>query len=261
MKYAVAGKGGSGKTTVAAWLGDYLSRQGKNVWMIDADTALSLGASMGVQRSELPQPMVLQKQLIDERIGEGLISLSPDVSDLPESLAINIPCGDPSKQPPCEQGRGILRLLVMGTVAQAREGCSCRPNALLRAVLAHLLTAEDDYVVVDLEAGVEHLGRGTVEAVDRLLIVTEPSVRSLETAGFISRLAKELGLEKQILIMNRFSEEQDLPEPYASSLPSARIKIPSLAGLTERMLINPSVLNLPERETIDEIIAQIVQYS
>ena len=69
MKYAVAGKGGSGKTTVAAWLGDYLSRQGKNVWMIDADTALSLGASMGVQRSELPQPMVLQKQLIDERIG------------------------------------------------------------------------------------------------------------------------------------------------------------------------------------------------
>ena len=100
-----------------------------------------------------------------------------------------------------------------------------------------------------------------VEAVDRLLIVTEPSVRSLETAGFISRLAKELGLEKQILIMNRFSEEQDLPEPYASSLPSARIKIPSLAGLTERMLINPSVLNLPERETIDEIIAQIVQYS
>ncbi len=259
MKYAVAGKGGSGKTTIAAWLGDYLSRRGKNVWLIDADTALSLGISMGLQRSELPTPLIQEKELINERIGEGLISLSPDVTDLPERLAVDIPLGCSEDKPSCENKRGMLRLLVMGTVAQAGEGCACRPNALLKAVLAHLLTTEDDDVVVDLEAGVEHLGRGTIEAVDTLLIVTEPSIRSLETACFISRLAKELGLEKQLLIMNRFSEEQELPEPYASTLPAVRIKVPCMAGLTEKMLDNPSVLNLPEQEKIDEIIAQIVR--
>ena len=188
MKLAVAGKGGVGKTSLTVWLGDYLARRGEEVWLVDADTALSLGQALGLPESEVPPPLILEKELIRERVGEGFIHLNPAVDDLPERLAKKV---------------GNLKLLVMGTIATAGGGCACSPNALLKALLAHLIIERRQWVIVDLEAGVEHLGRGTVQAVDGLVVVSEPSARSLQTAARISSLAQELGLTRQALVINR----------------------------------------------------------
>ncbi|MCL2492012.1 MAG: AAA family ATPase [Coriobacteriia bacterium] len=249
MKLAFAGKGGVGKTTIAAWMADYLVRAGHNVWLVDADTALSLGVASGLKPEELPVALVQRKDLFGPYVGSGIIKLDPDVSDLSGSLAVTLPESDGLLVEGATQ-RGSKKLLVMGSIASAGGGCACEANALLKAMLAHLIYDEDGYVLVDLEAGVEHLGRGTVAHVDHLVVVSEPSLRSLETAQTISMLAEELGLADQILVMNRFDQDEIiLPETLA--LPEKRYRFGNLAGLQERMLADGSVLDLPEREEID----------
>ena len=256
MKIAFAGKGGVGKTTIAAWMADYMARAGHNVWLVDADTALSLGVASGLAPEALPVPLVQRKDLLEEYIGAGVLSLTPDVSALPEQLAVALP----DSQAPLVEGateRGRKQLLVMGTVTSAGGGCACEANALLKALLAHLIYDSKDYVLVDLEAGVEHLGRGTVASVDRLVIVSEPSLRSLETASHIGTLAAELGLHDQILILNRCNEgEVTLPEQL--ELPERRYFSGDLAGLRAKMLSDGSVLDLPEQETIDALMASLL---
>ena len=156
MKIAFAGKGGVGKTSVAAWTADYLARQGNNVWLIDADTALSLGQASGLTPDELPEPLVMRKDLIRERIHDGgFLNLNPEVGDLPESLAVDVPLGG---SPTDGITPGRKQLIVMGAVTNAGGGCACDANALLKAVLAHIVMERDEWVLVDLEAGVEHLG-------------------------------------------------------------------------------------------------------
>ena len=200
MKVAFAGKGGVGKTSITAWTADYLARQGHNVWLVDADTALSLGRACGVEPEFLPEPLVGRVDLINEYINSGgFLNLNPDVGSLPDFLAVQVP-RDNSEE---KQERGTIRLLVMGAVSNAGGGCACSGNALLKAVLAHLVMAEDDWVLVDLEAGVEHLGRGTVAHVDKLIIVSEPSYRSLETAKEVSRMGHDLELHNQVLVINK----------------------------------------------------------
>ncbi len=239
MKLAVAGKGGVGKTTIAAWLADYLAREGRSVFLVDADTALSLGQASGLPRERLPEPLVLRGDLIQERIGVGFMHLNPDVGDLPETLAVDLPM---------LSGTGRKRLLVMGTVAGAGGGCACAANSLLKALLAHLLLDRDEWVIVDLEAGVEHLGRGTVAGVDGLVVVSEPSRRGLETAAEIARLATELGLHRQTLVLNRHIGGTELPDiPH---LPPLAASAPFLESLAARQLMSSSVLDLPERESV-----------
>jgi CO dehydrogenase maturation factor len=241
MKLAVAGKGGVGKTSLTVWLGDYLARRGEEVWLVDADTALSLGQALGLAESEVPPPLILEKELIRERVGEGFIHLNPAVDDLPERLARKV---------------GNLKLLVMGTIATAGGGCACSPNALLKALLAHLIIEDRQWVIVDLEAGVEHLGRGTIQAVDGLVLVSEPSARSLQTAVRISSLAKEMGLPRQALIINRAPDDFHLPE--TEGLPPLTAAIPVLPSLAARQLSSSSVLNLAERDQLDRIAAKII---
>ncbi|TVM19284.1 carbon monoxide dehydrogenase [Oceanidesulfovibrio indonesiensis] len=249
MKIAFAGKGGVGKTTLAAWVGDYLARKGAHVWMIDADTALSLGQASGLPAAELPAPLVTREDLVRERIGQGLISISAQVDDLPESLAVGLPVSSGN-----DSGGG-KRLLVMGTIAAAGGGCACSANALLKALLAHVFLERDDYVMVDLEAGVEHLGRGAVEGVDGLVVVSEPSFRGLETAAAISELAGQLGLDNQVLVLNRTAA---VPESLAvEGLPERVISFPPIQGLVERQLASPSVLGLPEQDEIDERVGRL----
>ncbi len=249
MKIAFAGKGGVGKTSLASWMGDYLARNGKNVWMIDADTALSLGEACGIDASMLPEPLILREDLVKERIhANGFLDLNPDVDDLPEQIAVDLPFSGSDLE-----GAGSKKLLVMGAVTNAGGGCACAANALLKAVLAHLVIERNDWVLVDLEAGVEHLGRGTVAHVDGLVVVSEPSKRSLNTASEVSELARALGLNKQALIINRFVNDAPTIEGFEMTA-----SLPPLDGLLYRQLSDGSVLDLPEQERVDELIAKVL---
>ncbi len=245
MKIAFAGKGGVGKTTLAAWTSQYLAKQEHQVWLIDADTALSLGQAVGLGADELPQPLIGRKDLIEERLGSGVLRLNPTVNDLPEKLAVDVDL----------EGSGRGRLLVMGTVTNAGGGCACGANALLKALLSHIVLERNEWAVVDLEAGVEHLGRGTVAAVDGLVIVTEPSRRGFATAASISQIAREMGLSNQILVLNRSPEiKGELP----ADLPPVGLTLPVIPGLVKRQLSDGSVLGLPEEQEIESMIGQML---
>ena len=262
MKLAFAGKGGVGKTSLTAWLGDYLARNGENVWLVDADTALSLGRASGLSPAELPAPLISRRDLIEERIrglGETLLNLNPDVDDLPEALSVPLAVSGP-----LGPGRraGEKRLLVMGALNAAGGGCACDANALLKALLAHLVLERGEWVLVDLEAGVEHLGRGTAMYVDGIVIVSEPSLRSLETAAQISAMASELGVSKQILALNRAGANSApvLPEGLRESLPAKSIALPRLAALEELQFSSASVLGLDPatQESIDAFCLNLI---
>ena len=242
MKLAVAGKGGVGKTALTAWLGDWLRRQGYQAWLVDADTTLSLGPALGLPFSRIPLPLSQDAALAAERAGsDGLLSLTPDVADLPERLSLDV---------------NGLHLLVMGTVAGAGGGCACAANAVLKALLAHLFLTPDQWVLVDLEAGVEHLGRGTVAAADGLIVVSEPSLRGLSAAASIGAMARDLGLDRQALVLNRCDAVPELPD--LPGLPPLAAVLPAFASLAARQLTDASVLDLPERDTIDAALARVL---
>lgn len=243
MKLAIAGKGGAGKTSLAVWLGDYLARTGTDVWLVDADTALSLGPALGLQEEEVPDPLVQKKDLIEERVGAGgFIDMNPKVDDLINLLGKDV--------------RG-MHLLVMGTIVGAGGGCGCPANALLKAVLLRLSLKASQCLLVDLEAGVEHLGRGTIANVDGLIIISEPSMRSLQTASRIGALAWDLGLKNQRLVLNRSSNTFQ-PES-GLQLPPLAARIPPLNNLAEKQQYSSSVLDLPDRDYLDSVCANIVE--
>jgi CO dehydrogenase maturation factor len=245
MRLAVAGKGGVGKTSLTAWLGDYLRRLGREVWLVDADTAYSLGPALGLELDRLPTPLCEERELILSRTGSGgVINLNPQVDDLPGRLALD--------------ARG-MKLLVMGSVAGAGGGCACEANAVLKALLAHLFLGPYQWVLVDLEAGVEHLGRGTAAQADGLVVVSDPSLRGLQTAARIGAMARDLGLTRQVLVVNRAQESFSPPDlPELAGLPRLAAVLPQLASLGSRQLHQSSVLDLPEQDEIDRRLAAVL---
>ncbi|MCX6998200.1 MAG: AAA family ATPase [Kiritimatiellaeota bacterium] len=200
MKLAVTGKGGVGKTTVCALLAKALKATGHDVVAIDCDPDSNLAACMGYPHPERLKPLVELKALIEEKMGVqpgttgGLFRLNPFVEDIPDRYAVDI---------------GGLRVLVAGAVKKGGAGCYCPENALIRALIAHLLTDERTDLVLDMEAGVEHLSRGTVRSVDALLVVADPSLRAVETALRIGELAGQLGLRQILAIGNKIRSEKD----------------------------------------------------
>lgn len=200
MKLAVSGKGGVGKTTVSALLSLSLRSAGRDVIAIDADPDSNLLACLGHPEPGSIRPLVELKALIEERTGVkpgtvgGMFRINPEVSDIPDTHAVDM--------------NGV-RVLVAGAVKKGGAGCYCPENALIRTLISHLLLDEDTALVLDMEAGVEHLGRGTVGAVDRLLVVAEPGRRSLETAGRISVMAADLGLPRVSVIGNKIRAQAD----------------------------------------------------
>lgn len=197
MKVAISGKGGVGKTTLAAALARVLADQGLSVVAIDADPDANLAQAFGLTGRPIT-PLVEMKDLIHERTGSKpgtygtYFKLNPHVSDIPEQYGIVV---------------DGVRLLTLGTIYQGGGGCACPENVFLKALLSHLVLERDEAVVVDMEAGLEHLGRATVMGIDALVVVVEPGLRSVQTAAQTVKLAKDIGLERVFAVGNKVRTE------------------------------------------------------
>ncbi|GMR03429.1 MAG: carbon monoxide dehydrogenase accessory protein CooC [Thermodesulfovibrionia bacterium] len=203
MKIAITGKGGVGKTTLSALLSHIYASEGRKVIAVDADPDANLSQALGVSKSEIKKirPIAEMSELIEERTGArpgtsgGIFKINPKVDDIPEGFGYKV--------------NGI-NLLVMGTSKVAAAGCYCPENALLRRLLKHLVTERDEVVIADMEAGVEHLTRGTAEGVDAFIVVVEPGQRSLQTAVTVQSLAQGLGIKKVFVVANKVRNEEDV---------------------------------------------------
>lgn len=200
MKLAVSGKGGVGKTTFAALLIRTLNDLGKHVLAIDADPDANLAAALGIPNADKITPIAEMKGLIFERtearpgsIG-GFFKLNPKVDDLPEALSAKL---------------DNIKLMRLGGVQKGGSGCICPESTLLRALVTHIVLARDEVVVMDMEAGIEHLGRATASAVDKLIVVVEPGRRSIDTAEHIHKLASEIGLKTIAVVGNKIRSKKD----------------------------------------------------
>lgn len=195
MKIAVAGKGGVGKTTIAGTLARLLAQDGQRVIAVDADPAMNLKFTLGVEKN--PPPISELKDLIFERTGAntgtGVYKLNPKVNDIVARYGA--------------KGPDDVTLLVMGTIEKGGGGCTCPENAFLRALLRHVLFKEST-VIMDMEAGIEHLGRGTAKGVDIMLTVVEPGLRSVETVGRIKKLGEDIGIKNIVAVINKVTDPE-----------------------------------------------------
>jgi CO dehydrogenase maturation factor len=224
MKIAISGKGGVGKTTLAGTLARLFARKGYDVLAIDADPSMNLASALGIKNP--PKPLTEFKELIDERAGgpAGFFKLNPKVDDIVERFGVT--------------GPDNVKLLVMGTIERGGEGCMCPASSFLKALLRHVILKLNSVVILDMEAGVEHLGRGITKGIDYMLIVVEPGLRSIETAGRIAELARQIDIRKFGAVINKAGgdsreirdrlEEHRLPVlgviPYDAALVQADIR-------------------------------------
>ena len=223
MKLAVTGKGGVGKTTIVAGLARVLADRGHKVLAIDADPASNLALALGFPPDQRLVPIAEMKELIEERTEAkpgsmgGFFKLNPRVDDLPEKYTAE---------------KDGIRLMVMGTVQKGGGGCVCPENVMVRTLVSHLLLGRKEAVLLDMEAGVEHL-------VNKLIVVVEPGQRSLEVAKKIRQLAADIGLKNIGLVGNKIRSDRDrefllsrMPDlPFLGFVPAdAKIVEADLAG-------------------------------
>ena len=216
MKIAITGKGGTGKTTIAAVLAHLFKKESYEVLAVDADPDANLAEALGASKKELEGiiPISSQRKLIQDRTGAKprqfgqLFKLNPTVSDIPDNFCVSV--------------RGI-KVLVMGSIERGGDGCACPENVLLRSLLSEILLNRNEVILVDMEAGIEHLGRATAQSIDTMLIVVEPGQRSIQTAETILKYGGQIGIhsfgiiankiqnkEQALWIQQQFSEEQFL---------------------------------------------------
>lgn len=197
MKIAISGKGGVGKTTMAANLAKLFRNAGFNIFAVDADPDSSLGLALGISEARLREirPIIEMKELMDAQSGTGaLYTLNPAVDRVIDDYSIQL--------------EGI-RFLRMGGVKQGGSACYCRENTFLRALVNALILDTRDIVILDMGAGIEHLTRGTARGVDLMVVVTEPGLASLKSARIVEGLARELGIQEIRFIANKVRTERE----------------------------------------------------
>ena len=200
MKIAVSGKGGVGKTTLSGLLSAVLGMEGRTVISLDADPDANLAAALGLPPEKWPTFLADMSDMILERTGAkdafgGYFQLNPKVDDIPDEFATRI---------------GSIRLLALGGVVHGGDGCICPATALIKALLTHLILGRDDALVMDMDAGIEHLGRATTQSMDALLVVVNDSSWSIQTAHRVLALAKDIGIKNLFAVANRVSDSTDL---------------------------------------------------
>ena len=202
MKIAVTGKGGVGKTTLSAVLARLYAEEGRRVLTADVDPDANLGMALGFTEQELEKltPISEMGELIAERTGSGsenfgkMFKLNPKVDDIPDKYSIE---------------KNGVKLLIMGTVETGGSGCVCPEHVLLKRVVSNIIVNRDEVVILDMEAGLEHLGRGTTDFVDRFVVVIEPGARSVQTYKKIKQLAADLGITKISIVANKIRSDED----------------------------------------------------
>ncbi len=202
MKIAISGKGGVGKTTLAGVMARILADRGRKVLAIDADPDSNLASAIGLSREALArlQPIASMTSMIEERTGAkkgsfgSMLKLNPKVDDLPDEMGVNY------------QG---IKLLLLGCIPQGGGGCFCPENIILKNLVRHLLVKREEVLIIDMEAGLEHLGRGSTGQVDALMIVVEPGQRAMNTARQIKKLGEDLKIKNMMIVGNKVNSEED----------------------------------------------------
>lgn len=218
MKIAISGKGGVGKTTIMALLAGEMKKNGKDVLVIDADPSPHMAETLGVSNSAAIRPIADMTKLLVERSGktEGspMYNMNPDVNDILEDFMLE---------------HDGMKLMVLGAIQTGDKGCACPENNVLRRMLTKLLLSKEQMVLLDMEAGVEHLGRGTIAGIDQLLIVVIPSKSSIRTALKVKKLAEDVKIPKISFVGNLVTDEEDklflqdgLPEEPIAYFPDSK---------------------------------------